>query len=283
MGKRKFLPKLSMTFIPSFFLMMGTAAGLHFLAFAQENKLENLIDRVAMRQDSYPEYHNWEALAVLTETEIDKDWQPKKVTVIEKTLKVINDEETYEVLQVLETEKGVTKDITQKYIQKAEKEKDKKKSKEGEHKSEKEEDKGAIKLSQDEIFPFNEEKRKKYDFILLESSHIGNQEVYILESRTKIKSEDLWEGVYTIDKESFDVLKVKLKPSKNPKHIKEFEIEMSFKVLPEGYFVLQKSKARINGGIFIKKIRMTVEEERFNYKIKKEQELSCPLFLNSPK
>lgn len=253
-----------------FFLMMGAVASLHFLAFVQESKLEFLIDKVAMRQDLYPEYHSWEASVVLTETEMDKDWQPQKVTVIKKIVKVVNDEETEEVLQILETEKGVTKDITEKYIRKAEKEKDKKKSKEGGHKTEKEEDKGAIKLSQDEIFPFNEEKRKKYDFIMMESSYIGGQEIYVLESRTKIKSEDLWEGIYSIDKESFDVLKVKLKPSRNPKHIKEFEIEMSFQVLPEGYFVLQKSKARIDGGIFIKKIRMTVEEERSNYKIIKE-------------
>lgn len=253
-----------------FFLMVGAVVSLHFLAFVQEDKFEFLIDKVAMRQDSYPKYHNWEALVVLTETEMDKDWLPRKVTVIEKKLKVVNDEETDEVLQVLETEKGVTKDITERYIRKAEKEKDKKKSEEGKHKTEKEEDKGTIKLSRDEIFPFNEEKRKKYDFIMLESSHIGGQEVYVLESMTKIKSEDLWEGVYYIDKESFDVLMVKLKPSKNPKHIKEFEIEMSFQVLPEGYFVLKKSKARIDGGIFIKKIRMTVEEERSNYKIMKE-------------
>lgn len=250
-----------------FFLMMGTITNLHFLAFFQENKHEPLIDRVAMRQDSYPKYQRWEALVVLTETEMDKDWQPQKVTVIKKTLKVVNNEETDEVLQVLETEKGVTRDITEIYIRKAEKQKDKKKSKEGEHKSEKEEDRGAIELSQDEIFPFNGEKRKKYNFIMRDSSFVAGQESYVLESRAKIKSGDLWEGVYYIDKESFDVLKVELKPSKNPKHIKEFEIEMSFQVLPEGYFVLQKSKARINGGIFIKKIRMTVEEERSHYKI----------------
>jgi len=253
-----------------FFLMVGAVVSLHFLAFVQEDKFEFLIDKVAMRQDSYPKYHNWEALVVFTKTEMDKDWHPQKVTVIEKALKVVNDKETEEVLQVLETEKGMTKDITEKYIKKAKKEKDKKKSEEGEQKAGKEEDKGTIKLSHDEIFPFNEEKRKKYDFIMLESSYIGGQEIYILESRAKIKSEDLWEGIYSIDKESFDVLMVKLKPSKNPKHIKEFEIEMNFQVLPEGYFVLQKSKARIDGGIFIKKIRMTVEEERSNYKIIKE-------------
>lgn len=256
-----------------FFLMMGSITSLHFLPFVQESKPEFLIDRVAMRQDSYPKYHSWEALVILTETEMDKDWQPKKVTVIKKILKAVEDEETDEVIQVLETEKGVTKDITEKYIRKAEKERDKKKSKEGEHKSEKEEGRGTIELSQDEIFPFDEEKREKYNFTMLESSYIAGREVYVLESRTKIKGEDLWEGIYYIDKERFDVLKVELKPSKDPKHIKEFEIEMCFQVLPEGYFVLQKSKARIDGGIFIKKIRMTVEEERSNYKIIDEKEL----------
>jgi hypothetical protein len=45
---------------------------------------------------------------------------------------------------------------------------------------------------------------------------------------------------------------------------------MSFRALSQGYFVLQKAKARIDEGILIKKIRITVEEEPSNYKIIKE-------------
>jgi len=88
-----------------------------------------------------------------------------------------------------------------------------------------------------------------------------------LKSKAKTKDEKLWEGKYYIDQESFDVLKLEIKPSKNPKHVKELEFEMKFQVLPGGYFVVKKVRARINGGIFIKRIRMISEDEYSDYEI----------------
>ncbi len=117
------------------------------------------------------------------------------------------------------------------------------------------------------IVLFSEEKRINYNFIKLEDSYIDGKPVYVIESKAKIRNAKLWEGKYYIDKDSFDVLKVNIKPSKNPKFVKELEMEMSFQVLSQGYFVLKKSRMKINGGIFIKHIRMTVEEEYSNYEI----------------
>lgn len=253
----------------SLVLMLGVVASLHFPNSAQDAELMLLIERVSKQMDLHPEYNSWKALVVSTTTKMDKYWRPQKVTFVKKIVKVVNNKETEEILEALETEKGKTKDITEKYTKEArkEREKDKKKERERKLKGEKEKDKRSLELTGEDIFPFSEEKRINYNFLILEDSYIEKRPVYVLESRAKIKNEKLYEGKYYICKDSFDVVKVDLKPSKNPKYVKEFEMEMSFEVLPQGYFVLRKSMVRINGGIFIKRIRMTVEEEYSDYEI----------------
>lgn len=251
----------------SFISVLGAVAALHFPGLAQETELILLIERVSKQLDSHPKYDSWNASVTSTTTKMDKNWKPQKVTTVKKIVKVFNKERTEEIIQALETEKGKTKDITEKYIKEAkkQKEKERKKKRERKIKGEKEKNRRSLELTLEEIFPFDEEKRINYDFLKLEDSYIDERPVYVLESRAKIKDEKLYEGKYYICKDSFDVLKINLKPSKNPKYVKEFEIEMSFEVLPQGYFVLRRSKARINGGIFIKRIRMTTEEEYSDY------------------
>ena len=253
----------------SFVLVLGAVTALHFPGLAQVTELLLLVERASKQLDSHPKYDNWKASVTSITSKVDKNWKPQKVTTVKKIIKVFNKERTEEIIQALETEKGKTKDITEKYIKKAKKQKEKEKKKERERKikGKKEKNRGSLELTWEEIFPFNEEKRINYDFLKLEDSYIDERPVYVLESRAKIKDEKLYEGKYYICKDRFDVLKIILKPSKKPKYVKEFEIEMSFEVLPQGYFVLRKSKARINGGIFIKRIRMTIEEEYSNYEI----------------
>ena len=253
----------------SFVLVLGAVTALRFPGLAQVTELLLLVERVSKQQDSHPKYDSWKASVTSITTKMDKNWKPQKVTTVKKIIKVFNKERTEEIIQALETGKGKTKDITEKYIKEAKKQKEKEKKKERERKikGKKEKNRGSLELTWEEIFPFNEEKRINYDFLKLEDSYIDERPVYVLESRAKIKDEKLYEGKYYICKDRFDVLKIILKPSKKPKYVKEFEIEMSFEVLPQGYFVLRKSKARINGGIFIKRIRMTTEEEYSNYEI----------------
>jgi len=258
--------------------VLGAVIALHFTGLAQATELMLLVERVSKQLDSHPEYDSWKASVTSITTKMDKNWKPQKVTTVKKIIKVFNKERTEEIIQALETEKGKIKDITEKYIKEAKKQKEKEKKKERERKikGEKEKNRRSLELTWEEIFPFNEEKRINYDFLKLEDSYIDERPVYVLESRAKIKDEKLYEGKYYICKNRFDVLKIILKPSKNPKYIKEFEIEMSFEVLPQGYFVLSKSKARINGGIFIKRIRMTTEEEYSNYEIMNSKYVEDP-------
>ena len=58
-----------------------------------------------------------------------------------------------------------------------------------------------------------------------------------------------------------------LSGSKNPKFVKELEMEMTLMILPGNHLVLRSSRARINGGIFIKHIRMISEDEYSDYEI----------------
>jgi len=259
--EKKFIKTKKVFF--SFILLVGSITALHFFNLAQDTDLTPLLNKISRRQDSYPKYDSWKVSVMDTTTKMNKNWQPKEVKVIKKLVTVINQEQTEEVLEVLVTKKGVTKDITKKYIQEANKQKEKERKRKGK----KEDNGGTFTLSDEEIFPFRQEKRESYNYLKLEDSYLEDRPVYVLKSKAKTEDEKLWEGKYYIDQESFDVLKLKIKPSKNPKHVKELEFEMSFQVLPGGYFVVKKVRARINGGIFIKRIRMITEEEYSDYEI----------------
>lgn len=260
--------KIKTMFMSFVFFLAGVAA-LNFLGSGQNTGIMLLIDNASKQMDSHPQYDKWKASVISTTTKMNKNWQPEKVTVVKKIVRVINQERTEEIREVLQTEKGKTKDITEKYIMeiKKQREKDKEKERERKLKGEKKKQKASLNLSWEEIFPFNKEKRMNYEFFQSEDSFIDQRPVYVLESRARIKNENFYEGKYYICKDSLNVLRIELKPSKSPKHVKEFEIDMDFQVLPQGYFVLKKSKLLINGGIFIKHIRMTSEEAYSDYEI----------------
>jgi hypothetical protein len=75
------------------------------------------------------------------------------------------------------------------------------------------------------------------------------------------------EGLYYIDRRTFDVLQVEVHFSKNPKMVKRFEMEARFTVLPEGHLVLERSLVRLHVGLVVKSIRMEIQEEYRDYKI----------------
>ena len=91
--------------------------------------------------------------------------------------------------------------------------------------------------------------------------------VFVLETKAKMRTDEYYDGKYYIDKMDYTILKVELKPAKNPSVLKLFEMEAYFKVIPGGYFVLEKTKIRIHVGLVIKNIRMDAEEVYSDYKI----------------
>ena len=229
---------------------------------AQGNELVSLLDRITERMDSYPENKDFKVVVVTKNIEMNKQWQPKKTTIIKSIVKTVDSEVNNEILEATETENGKTKDVTQKMIEQTEKQRERVQKNATKEKDENEADNSVTAL-----FPFREDKRTKYNFRKLDDSVIDEKPVYLIEATAKEKDEELYEGKFYIDKKNFDVLRIQVKPSKNPKFVKELDIEMHFEVLPEGYFVPRRSKTRVDGGFFFKRIRMIAEQEYFDYEI----------------
>lgn len=245
-----------------------------FLLSVQGQDIRFLLDGVAARLESFPKYESWKFRSASTRLEMDKNWKPKKTTVIEKLVNIAGRETNEEYIKVTETKDGKTKDITHEYARKAREEREKAR-KEREERARK---KGAkdqdgsdnrrnLSLALSDLFPFKEGKRDGFDFILHEDADHGGRPVFVLNSKAKVKADGVMEGKYYIAKEDFTVLKAELKPAKFPKMVKEFGLEMTFEVLPGGHFVAKKMMMRVNGGIFIKSVRIEVEEEYSGYEI----------------
>lgn len=261
----------------------------HFSYGAQDNEI--IVEEVSKRIDSYPKYKNWQVTVHSTETRLDKSGEPQEVTVATRKVRVIDSEREEEILKVLKTKKGMTTDITEKYREEARERREKMKKRQAQRREEKSEEKQSLEIAMNELFPFGEERRMKYDFIKLGDSFLDEKPVYILEARLKDefknkakreeKKEDkgeplyeprskeaiLWEGKYYIDAKTWDVLKLEVMPAKKQKFVQKFELEMNFALLENGYFVIQKVRTVIKAGFLFKHIRMRLEEEYSDFEV----------------
>jgi hypothetical protein len=228
-----------------------------------------VVDKTAQRLESYPEMSHWQAAVLSTKTEMDKNWKPKKETVVQKTVLMKNKTQQEKIQSAVEIKKGKSKDVTQKYVnqaykdmQKAAREKKKTKDKDGE-----EEKRRRMDLSLDEMFPFSEKNRENYDFTLLEEAVLEGTSVYVLDAKAKQRTKDFFDGIFYINKETWDILRAELQLAKNPGPLKVMEMGMDFQVLPEGYFALRKIFVRIHVGLVVKNIRQEVVDEYSDYQI----------------
>ncbi len=214
-----------------------------------------LVKKIHEKMESFEKFDSWKAFVVSKQTKMNRNWEPKEITEIQKNVKVNNGQRTEEIKLVTETKRGKSKDITEKYKEKAAKEKDDNNNKR------------SLEISTDEIFPFDEEKRKNYEFSLLKDSTINDIPVFVLEAHPKSEAENLWEGKYYIDKDNYHIIKVDLTPSIKHKLIKEFSMQLDFQVFDNKYHMIKSSRVKIDGGIFIKHFRMITEEEYFDFKV----------------
>jgi hypothetical protein len=229
---------------------------------AQEEVFAPLVDKIVKRLNSYPENSNWKYEIVTKVTEMDKQWRPKKTTITTAIIKDVDSVLSGEILKAVEIEDGITKDVTQKTAKQTEKQI-------GETNKERSEQKGQKRTenSYDALFPFNENKRAKFLFHILDDNVINQRPVFIIEAVAKEKDEQLFEGKYYIDQKTYDVLKAQIKPSKNPKFVKDLDMDIDFEVLPEGNYIRRRSKTRVDGGLLFKSVRMIVEEEYSDFEI----------------
>ncbi len=238
---------------------------------AQDLDAERLADEVVRKLDAYPKYEEWTFHSISVSRRMKKNWTPKKTIVVEKRVRINGRTITEEILRATEEVAGRIKDITQERVKRAAEERqraDKVRTVE-ERKGIPQEQRteGVYSLGMEEVFPFRGAKRSLYDFFLLEETEVRGKPALVLKSVAKSKDEDRMEGVYYIDKRTFDIFKADLRPSKMPRLVKEFSGEIDFDLLPSGHFVLKVIRIRINGGIFIKRVRAEIEESYKDYEI----------------
>jgi hypothetical protein len=229
------------------------------LALQKLSKVE-VVERVHEKIQSTPEMDNWQASALTTLFEMYKNREPKKKTIIEKLVVVKNKIRTEKILSATEFDEDKTKDKTAKYQAEAAKFNIRNESNKGKDGGRKGGRSRGMDLSQDDIFPFGENRRKDYEFDLREGSLEDKLQVYILESRSQFRSSDYYEGEYYIHPETFDILRADIRPAKNPGPLKLLEMRIDFGRIPEGYLVIRAASVRIHVGLIIKNIRMESEE-----------------------
>jgi hypothetical protein len=229
----------------------------------------DIVDKTATRLESFPEMSHWQASVLSKQFEMDKNWEPQKVTVVQKTVLMKNKILQEKIQNAVEIKDDERKDVTQKYInesykemQKAAKERRKAKDKNGE-----DDRRRHMDFSFDELFPFSEKNRGNYDFTLLEDRTFEGASVYVVEARAKQRTKDFFEGIFYIDKETSDILRAELHLAKNPGPLKVMNMDLDLKVLPEGYLAVKKASVRIHVGLVVKNIRREVVDEYSDYKI----------------
>jgi hypothetical protein len=228
----------------------------------REGGLAPLLDKISKRMNSYPENGNWKYSVVTKTTEMDKQWRPKKTTITTANVKEVDNVLSGEILKAVETEDGITKDVTEKIAKQTKKQLERTNKERAEQKEQK-----GTGNEYDAFFPFNENKRAKFAFHRLDDADTNERPVYIIEAVAKEKDEQLYEGKFYIDQTTYDIIKVRIKPSKNPRFVKELEMDIDFEVLPEGKFIRRRSRTRVDGGLLFKRFRMIVEEEYFDIEI----------------
>lgn len=254
-----------------YFPMTLILASSLLLAQTQDEEVMDLVDKVIQRQSGfYLRMDNWEAIITTINTKMNKHWQPKEVTVVKKKVQVVDMHKSEELLEATKTKNGIPEDVTEEYIKKAREQKEKSKKKELQQnlerrKARKENNK---KLKAEDLLPFSEKKKMKYLFSKLADSTVGGRPVYVVEARAKVKSEKRFSGYYYISKDTHDILRINAWPSKNPRFVKELDIEIDLDVYPQGFYAIKRSKIRVNGGfLFIKKVRRVTEEEYSDFTV----------------
>jgi hypothetical protein len=222
--------------------------------------LDTLLRGVEARLAAGFTYKNWTAAATTKVTETDKKGNPEKVTAVTKTVRVKNGERDEDILKAVETEDGKATDITRKYAEEQRKRRDKERKRREEEakKSGGKAGRRGGSFDLDEIMPFSAAKRALYDFTLRPAE--DGRPLVILEARAKVKSDKAWDGVYTIDPAAFDIVKAEVRPSKNPRFVKELWAEADIEAIAGKHLFITRTKFRIDGGIFIKHVRMIVED-----------------------
>jgi hypothetical protein len=232
--------------------------------------MESLLDKLSQKTKASSDYRSWRASVLSTITKTDKNGTPEEVTVVTKSLaSSVEGEPREEILKALQTKKGKTTDITQKYAEERRKNTEKTRKRQAKEataaSADDQHEGGAMPL--DEFLPFSEKRRKDFEFRLQERPVSEGLPVSVLEARAKVKDPKNWEGTFSFNPETYDLISFDLRPSQNPKMVKELAMRIDFEVLDERFLVLKRMQFKVNGGLFIKHVRMIVEDVYADFKV----------------
>jgi len=220
--------------------------------------LADFLDALSSRIEAYSDLKNWRAAVRSSVTEMDKNWRPEKVRVVRKITTVVEGRSREEILEVLETEKGTTRDITKAYIREAEDRRRKAEERRRKTNTDAESSGGRRELGVGDLAPFSRENRSNYVFSFLPDVVISGRSARVLSAESKVRDPERFEGRYTIDRETLDVLRVELRPSKNPRFVKHLEMDIRFQP-GIGSLALKASHMKIHAGFLLKTMRLVVE------------------------
>jgi hypothetical protein len=221
-----------------------------------------LVEKIGARIASYPKLESWQARASSTTSRMTSDWKPKSTTVTEKIVTVEGGLWSEEIVSATETEDGKTRDVTKKTQEEARERAAKQKRSTDEDRKSDQRSRGrrSLDMTRDEVLPFGPDKRAGYDFTVEGTADLGGSPAVLLRSRSRVRSDEKLEGLYYVDPETGDVRRAELTLAKMPGPLKRMEMEVDFRVLPEGGQVMTKAVMRIHVGLIVKNIRVEAVE-----------------------
>jgi hypothetical protein len=252
--------------IPVFVALMPVSPKAGGIAENADSGMDAFLDDLSARVSDYSDLKNWRAAVRSSVTEMDKNWKPEKTTVVRKITTVTESRSREEILEVLETEKGTTKDITKTYIQEVEERRRKAEERRRDSARDRERSGGRRDMSVADLAPFSRENRIKYSFSFLPDAEVSGRPARVLSAEARAKDSEVFEGRYYIDRETLDVLRVELRPSKNPRFVKHLEMDIRFQP-GIGSLALKASQMKIHAGFLLKTMRLVVEEEYTDFEI----------------
>lgn len=226
--------------------------------------VDQVVEKAYQRLVSYQDFGRWQALVVSSQTSADRYWQPEKIRRVTKRMKFDGGQLDEEILEAVEIEKGRVKDITESYRRerlerlRQVREQRKRTSSSGQEPG------SGLRLSLDELIPFSEKNRKNYQFKLLGEAELDGERVILLEARTSLKKDFLFEGLFYLSGDSYDLRRLEIIPVKTPGFIREFLMEVDLALWQER-LVVKKVKIKIYGRFLFKSIRRIIEEDYSNY------------------
>ncbi len=239
---------------------------------AQITDAAELVAKIGERLASHPKLDSWQAKAHSTTSYMNSAWKPKKTTTTEKTVTVDGGLWSEEILSAAETEDGKTRDVTKKLREKARARAEKQKRQSADKRKNEQRSRGrrSLDMIRDEALPFGPGKRPGYDFTVKGTADLDGTPAILLQSRSRVRSEEKLEGRYYIHPDTFDVLRAELTIAKRPGPLKRIEMKVDFLVLPEGHMVMKKAVIRIHIVIIVKNIRIEAVETYSDYVVRGE-------------